>query len=224
MDASAANGATKTLLQTVREILLMASQTETLYNDTNAGFGLLNMLLETPEQFDDLANKLKASLKNFDKKAKRESQTSPAIKQLLETKQCAGCNLSKAQLSYRDLSKTTVEKADLTQAWLNYITAEEMHAKDAVFNKANLDHAVFIKSDCTSASFEDADLKSAYFEACPLDKTKWHEAHLTGTVFQDITASGLDLSSVHFAKTLFGLTPMIINSKISFVSRIKCRI
>lgn len=90
------------------------------------------------------------------------AQTADLLQQLLETRACQGCDLSRLDLSGQDLSQTDLQGATLTQADLS----------NADLTAANL----------TNANLSGANLQGAQLEAATLTNTNLSNANLEQTV------------------------------------------
>jgi len=97
----------------------------------------------------------------------------PAKKHLLDTKECAGCNLDKVDLREVDLRgadmrnvsltkaylwKANLEGANLEGANLSYSNLELVNLKDANLKKANLQNARLVETKLTRANLRNANI------------------------------------------------------------------
>ena len=74
------------------------------------------------------------------------------IRQVLQTRECQGCNLSRAKLSFTNLRGADLRNSNLSSADL----------KLADLREANLRGAILDKADLRGADLRDADLTNAY--------------------------------------------------------------
>ena len=112
------------------------------------------------------------------------------VDQLLETRACAECELSNAnlvdaKLNGANLSLAKMRSADLRRANLigaNFIGA---YLKDANFQDANLRWANFTNADLESVNFQGADLRGAKFNSALLKDVDAKSSKFCRTIMSD---------------------------------------
>jgi len=113
-----------------------------------------------------------------------------AMKQLLETKECIGCDLQEAYLVRTDLRNANLSKANLTKAYLRDTDLREAKLREADFRESNL-----VKSDLTGADSALSDLRSAILTYARLRKTNLYFANLNGA---DLVEADLSNANLNF--------------------------
>ena len=128
------------------------------------------------------------------------SQPNSLVSQLLATKECAECNLQKADLRKAKLKDANLEGANLRGADLRdaklkganlgKAQMEMVNLKDADLKNANLEGA-----NLEGANLEDANLKKANLKGANLNGTNLKDAKLEGAIMPDGTKNRSDSDS-----------------------------
>jgi uncharacterized protein YjbI with pentapeptide repeats len=113
-----------------------------------------------------------------------------AIDHLMEEGECAGCDLSGANLMRKDLEEADLSGANLTKANLFGAKLGSANLKGAILVEANLLQAdlregILIEADLTKARVIGAKLQEADLTDAILDETKFSGANLTGAIWVD---------------------------------------
>lgn len=134
-----------------------------------------------------------------------------AIKQLIETGECPGCDLHGADLRRLNLAGVNLVGADLEGANLYYANLDGARleganlvdanlgyasAQSAVFDGADLRYAVFDTTDLTSASMRGTDLREAYIKDANFTHTVLDQADMRDTLFRAADFSQAQLCGV----------------------------
>lgn len=101
------------------------------------------------------------------------------VRQLLETKQCAGCNLAGA-----DLREAHLIGADLRDANLKKANLTGANLEGADLTGANLKEAKFVQVLASDASLKDTNLTGVSFSGTKLYSAELDGAILVGTDFR----------------------------------------
>ena len=124
------------------------------------------------DSLDMLARSQEASIVN-------DPDTDRQVRQLLETKECIGCNLQNADLSNADLERANLESANLAGANLEGINLESAYLVGANLEGANLNVAELSGAIFTLASLNNATLVAANLQATNLHGADLRQADLT---------------------------------------------
>ena len=134
-----------------------------------------------------------------------------AIQQLIETNECAGCDLHEADLRRLDLSGANLVGADLEGANFYYANLDGAQLQDAnlidvnlgyvsargtVFDGSDLRYAIFDRTDLTGASLIDTDLRESYINDADFTSTVLDRADMRDTLFYDADFSRAQLCGV----------------------------
>ncbi|MFN9534275.1 MAG: pentapeptide repeat-containing protein [Pseudanabaena sp.] len=112
------------------------------------------------------------------------------VGQLLETRACAECelsnaNLAEAKLNGANLSLAKMRAADLRKANLIGANLIGAYLKDANFQDANLRWANFTNADLENVDFRGADLRGAKFNAALLKDVNSQKSIFCRTIMSD---------------------------------------
>jgi len=98
----------------------------------------------------------------------------PNIRQVLQTRECSGCDLSRAKLSFANLRGSNLRYANLFSADLKLADLREANLIGAILDKADLRGADLTGADLTSAYMSEINLCGAIMpdgkkssEGCP---------------------------------------------------------
>ncbi len=98
----------------------------------------------------------------------------PNVRQVLQTKECQGCDLSRAKLSFANLRGAILRNANLFSADLKLADLREANLIGAILDQADLRGADLTGADLTGAYMEEANLCGAIMpdgqkssEGCP---------------------------------------------------------
>lgn len=113
-----------------------------------------------------------------------------AIDHLMAEGECAGCDLSGANLMRKDLEEADLSGANLTKANLFGAKLGSANLKGAILVETNLlqadlREAILIEADLTKARVIGAKLQKAELTDAILDETKLSGANLTGAIWTD---------------------------------------
>lgn len=97
-----------------------------------------------------------------------QAQSNP-IQQLLKTRTCQRCNLSRQDLSYQDLSQVNLQGANLTGTDLRGANLTGANLSDANLRGAKLESAVLNQTDLTNANLEQTRLADAIAQSDEID-------------------------------------------------------
>jgi uncharacterized protein YjbI with pentapeptide repeats len=119
-----------------------------------------------------------------------------AVKQLLATKECVGCNLAGADLSNAKLAEANLEGANLQGANLQGVNLEAAYLVGANLDQTNLTKANLRYANLTMSSLQDAMLENAEMAAINLQGATASRANLQGAT---LTAPAM-LQGVNLAR------------------------
>ena len=134
-----------------------------------------------------------------------------AIKQLIETGACPGCDLHDADLRRLNLADVNLVGADLEGANFYYANLDGAQlqganlvdvnlgyasAQNAVFDGADLRYAVMDTTNLTSASMVGTDLREAYIKDADFTSAVLDRADMRDTLFHDADFSQAQLCGV----------------------------
>jgi uncharacterized protein YjbI with pentapeptide repeats len=128
-----------------------------------------------------------------------------AVKQLLATKECIGCNLAGADLSQAKLAEANLEGANLQGANLQGVNLEAAYLVGANLNRANLTKANLKYANLTMSSLQDVILENAEMAAINLQGATALHANLQGakltapTMLQGVNFAGANLQNAKLA-------------------------
>lgn len=134
------------------------------------------------------------------------------VRQLVETKECVGCNFQNANLRSRYLEKVDLRGANLQHASLQGAFLGEAKFKGANLQQANLQGAYLEKADLKGTNLIGANLKETNMAGAQLLGTRLENVNITGAnldeaVWVGINLAGADLRGV----TLRGATLTDVN-------------
>lgn len=182
-----------------------------------------NLILLTNEE---LSQAIAANLKNptpddsiamlnREKPAKLVTEVSSdmteAIEQLVETKECIGCDLQNADLTDVDLKQANLERANLAGANLEKANLQNSYLMGANLEGANLNGAdlrgaILALSQLNNATLKDAKLQAANLQAADLRRADLSEASLQAPALlqeanlTEANLEGADLRGSNFYK------------------------
>jgi len=113
------------------------------------------------------------------------SQPASPVKQLLDTRQCIGCNLRGANLEGANLEGANVKDANLEGANLKGANLKGANLKDANLWGANLWGANLKGANLKGANFWGANLEGANLKGAKLESVKLENANLKGAIMPD---------------------------------------
>lgn len=134
-----------------------------------------------------------------------------AIRQLIETNACPGCDLHEADFRRLDLSGADLSGADLEGANFYYANLDGAQltdtnmidvnlgyasARGALMNGADLRYAIFERTDLSGASLLQADLRESYIRGADFTGTLMNGADMRDTLFFDADFSQASLCGV----------------------------
>lgn len=108
------------------------------------------------------------------------SDMTEVIEQLVETKECIGCDLQNADLTDVDLKQANLERANLAGANLEKANLQNSYLMGANLEGANLREAKLEEVFVTDANFSNADFSNAKIESI-----NFEEADFCGAIFTE---------------------------------------
>ena len=131
------------------------------------------------------------------------AQVSSPYQQLLQTRNCVGCNLSNLDLQGLDLSGANLQDANLSNANLS-----NSNLRQANLSGANLYLSNFTGSDLSQANFNNVNAKSANFTTAIFRQSSFTEtiatyANFSNTDFSDASIDGSNFSDANFTAANF---------------------
>lgn len=109
------------------------------------------------------------------------AESSQHLNQLLATKQCAMCDLSRAGLVMANLSGANLARANLSGANLSQANLSGANLSGADLSGASLNGANLTGADLTGAILNGTDLRGAYLNGATLVETNLNTAYVQGT-------------------------------------------
>lgn len=104
------------------------------------------------------------------------------LQELISTRTCRACNLSRASLVHTDLSEIDAQGSDFKFANLNRSRLSGADLRGADLSNAVLFNADLSGADLTGANLQGADLRNAFFYGATLDGALLQGANLQGAV------------------------------------------
>ena len=139
------------------------------------------------------------------------ADTASLVEQLVETKECIGCNLQNADLADVDLKQANLEGANLAGANLEKANLQSSYLmganlEGANLNDADLGGAILALSQLNNATLVDANLQAANLQAADLRRADMTEVSLQAPALlqeanlTEANLEGADLRGTNFYK------------------------
>lgn len=113
-------------------------------------------------------------------------------RQLLSTRQCAKCDLSRAGLVFADLSGANLVQANLVQANLSRANLQGADLRGANLVGVSLNGAILVGARLDGANLTGADLRGAYLNGASLQDAVVDGAYLQGAIGLPTTVGKLE--------------------------------
>jgi len=105
-----------------------------------------------------------------------------SVRQLLSTKNCAGCDLESAGLVFADLKGAALQNANLRNANLSQATLSRANLRGANLARAVLYGANLADADLRGADLRGADLRGSYLAGAQLEGAQLGQANFEGAI------------------------------------------
>ncbi|NJM66296.1 MAG: hypothetical protein HC851_11855 [Acaryochloris sp. RU_4_1] len=131
------------------------------------------------------------------------------VKKLQDTRSCAGCNLSNANLSGLDLRQANLQGANLSNANLSNANLSQANLSHASLQGATLYLTNFQQANLVSANLSQANLTGAQLEKANLQRTNLGKATLNSAKLTAANLSHADLSHANLREADLSHTTLV---------------